>query len=125
MNLIIAIINDDDFRGLSEALIKAEFQSTRLSSTGSFLRSGNSTLLMCVEDERLDECIEIIHTHCRKRKQLVASPALHGAFPSYPVEVIVGGATVLSPTSGGLKSIDEALGQGYSGRAYPFDDTKR
>ena len=94
MKLIIAIINDDDFRGLSEALIKAEFQSTRLSSTGSFLRSGNSTLLMCVEDERLDECIEIIHTHCRKRKQLVASPALHGAFPSYPVEVIVGGATV-------------------------------
>ena len=94
MKLIIAIINDDDFRGLSEALIKAEFQPTRLSSTGSFLRSGNSTLLMCVEDERLDECIEIIRTHCRKRKQLVASPALHGAFPSYPVEVIDGGATV-------------------------------
>ncbi len=94
MKLIIAIINDDDFRGVSEALIKAEFQSTRLSSTGSFLRSGNSTLLICVENEKLDECIEIIHSHCRKRKQLVASPALHGSFPSYPVEVIVGGATV-------------------------------
>ena len=65
MKLIIAIINDDDFRGVSEALIKAEFQSTRLSSTGSFLKAGNSTLLICVEDERLNECIDIIRGHCK------------------------------------------------------------
>ena len=94
MKLIIAIINDDDFRGVSEALIKAEFQSTRLPSTGSFLRAGNSTLLICVENDRLDTCIGIIQSHCKKRKQLVATPAMHGSFASYPVEVIVGGATV-------------------------------
>lgn len=94
MKLIIAIINDDDFRGVSDALIKADFQSTRLSSTGSFLKSGNSTLLICVDDARLDECISLIQSHCRKRKQMVASPSLHGSFATYPVEINVGGATV-------------------------------
>lgn len=94
MKLIIAIINDDDFRGVSEALIKAEFQSTRLSSTGSFLKAGNFTLLICVEDERLNECIDIIRGHCKKRRQMVASPSLHGSFAAYPVEITIGGATV-------------------------------
>lgn len=94
MKLVIAIINDDDFRRVSEALISEEFQSTRLSSTGSFLKAGNSTLLICVENERLDKCIEVIRDHCQKRKKLVAAPALHGSFASYPVEVNIGGATV-------------------------------
>ena len=52
MKLIIAIINDDDFRAVSDELIKAGFQSTRLSSTGSFLKAGNSTLRICVETSR-------------------------------------------------------------------------
>ncbi len=94
MKLIIAIINDDDFRSVSEALIKAELQSTKLSSTGSFLKAGNSTLLICVDDSRLDECIEIIRGHCKKRRQMVASPSFHGSFAAYPVEITIGGATV-------------------------------
>ena len=94
MKLIIAIINDDDFRAVSDELIKAGFQSTRLSSTGSFLKAGNFTLLICVETSRLDECISIIHGHCRKRTKMVASPSLHGSFASYPVEISIGGATI-------------------------------
>lgn len=94
MKLVFAIINDDDFRSVSDGLIRSEFQSTRLSSTGSFLKSGNSTLLICVENERLDECIEVIKSHCKKRKQMVVPPAMHGSFASYPVEVNVGGATL-------------------------------
>lgn len=94
MKLVFAIINDDDFKRVSDALIHSQFQSTRLSSTGSFLKAGNSTLLICVEDERLDECIEIIHRHCRKRKQLIPDAALKGRFAAAPIEVNVGGATV-------------------------------
>ncbi len=94
MKLIFAIINDDDFKGVSEALIKAEIQSTRLSSTGSFLKAGNSTLLICVQDEKLDECIELIHKHARKRKQLIPSSSLRGTFAASPVEINIGGATV-------------------------------
>ena len=97
MKLIIAIINDDDFRAVSDELIKAGFQSTRLSSTGSFLKAGNSTLLICVETSRLDECISIIHGHCRKRTKMVPSTASFSAvmYAGMPVQVTVGGATII------------------------------
>ncbi len=94
MKLIFAIINDDDVRGVSDALIQREIQATRFSSTGSFLRSGNTTLLICLDDEKVDDCIALIHSHCKRRKQLLPSSSLGGAFSTYPVEINVGGATV-------------------------------
>ena len=94
MKLIFAIINDDDVRFVSDALVSKEIQATRLSSTGSFLKAGNTTLLICIDDSKVDEAIGIIHNHCRRRKQLLPSSALGGAFSTYPVEINVGGATV-------------------------------
>ncbi len=94
MKLIFAIINDDDVRFVSDALVSKEIQATRLSSTGSFLKAGNTTLLICIDDSKVDEAIGIIHNHCRRRKQLLPSSALSGAFSTYPVEINVGGATV-------------------------------
>lgn len=94
MKLVFAIINDDDYRVISDALIEREIQATRLSSTGSFLKAGNTTLLICIDDEKVDEAIELIHSHCKKRKQLLASTHTLGAFSTYPVEISVGGATV-------------------------------
>ena len=94
MKLIFAIINDDDYRGISDALIEREIQATRLSSTGSFLKAGNTTLLICIDDEKVDETIELIHAHCKRRKQLLPKTHTIGAFSTYPVEINVGGATV-------------------------------
>ncbi len=94
MKLIFAIINDDDFRGVSEAFIENDIQATRLSSTGSFLKSGNTTLLICIDDERLDFALDLIRSHCKKRKQIMPTSHVGGAFPPYPVEISVGGATV-------------------------------
>ena len=94
MKLIFAIINDDDVRFVSDALISKGIQATRLSSTGSFLKSGNTTLLICIDNEKVDEAIALIHDHCRRRKQLLPSSSLSGAFSTYPVEINVGGATV-------------------------------
>lgn len=94
MKLIFAVVNDDDFRGVSDALNSNGIQSTRLSSTGGFLRSGNSTLLICVDDSRLDECLNIVKHNCRRRKQYVPANAMRGTYAASPVEVTVGGATV-------------------------------
>lgn len=94
MKLIFAVINDDDARGVTDALTEKEIQATRLSSTGSFLKAGNTTLLICLDDQRVDEAISIIHSHCKKRKQLLPSSHIGGAFSTYPVEISVGGATV-------------------------------
>ena len=94
MKLIFAVINDDDVRGVSDALIEKEISATRLSSTGGFLKAGNTTLLICLDDEKVDDAIALIHSHCKKRKQLLPTSHVSGAFSTYPVEITVGGATV-------------------------------
>jgi uncharacterized protein YaaQ len=98
MKLVIAVIQDKDSNRLSNALVKEGFRATKLASTGGFLRSGNTTLLIGVEDERVDDVLSLIKTNCRVRQQLVTpvSP-MGGAADSYipfPVEVQVGGAAV-------------------------------
>lgn len=94
MKLIFAVINDDDVRSVSDALIEKDIQATRLSSTGGFLKAGNTTLLICLDDEKVEDAIALIHSHCKKRKQLLPTSHVSGAFSTYPVEITVGGATV-------------------------------
>ena len=43
MKLIIAIINHDDAKAVTQALTKNGFSSTKLATTGGFLMSGNAT----------------------------------------------------------------------------------
>jgi uncharacterized protein YaaQ len=98
MKLIVAIIQDQDYRNLGDALRENNFRSTRISSTGGFLSTGNSTLLIGVEQEHVDAVVELIKTHCLARTQLMnATPTIGGfmgAMPHYPVEVVVGGAII-------------------------------
>ncbi len=63
MKMIIAIIGDHDNEAVSQALVQAGLRVTRIASTGAFLRRGNSTLLIGVEDHRLEEAIQILRQH--------------------------------------------------------------
>ena len=96
MKLIIAIINRDDANAVTQNLSQNGFSSTKLSTTGGFLRAGNVTVLIGVDDDKLDHCIEIIAKYSKSRKQLIPSSAEAGIsfYPSMPVEVVVGGATI-------------------------------
>lgn len=96
MKLIYSIINNDDSHAVSNALTKGGFSVTKLASTGGFLMAGNTTFLICSEDEKVDEIIEIIRTHSRKRKQFVPANISYdvGNYTGFPVEVSVGGATI-------------------------------
>jgi uncharacterized protein YaaQ len=60
MKLIITIISDQDNDPVSQALISNGLRVTRISSTGGLLRKGSSTLMIGVNDERVDEAIELI-----------------------------------------------------------------
>ncbi|MFC4777162.1 cyclic-di-AMP receptor [Paenibacillus sp. GCM10023252] len=98
MKLVIAIIQDKDSNRLSNALIKEGFRATKLASTGGFLRAGNTTFMIGIEDERVHEVLKVISSNCKVRDQLVTpvSP-IGGSTDSYipfPVEVQVGGAAV-------------------------------
>ena len=96
MKLILAIINRDDANPVTQSLTKKGFSSTRLSTTGGFLRAGNITLLVGVEEEKVSAVIDIIREHCHSRKQLVPSTAdmNYGYSPASSVEITVGGATI-------------------------------
>ena len=102
MKLIIAIVQDEDASRLIGELMSANFGVTKLATTGGFLRAGNTTLLIGVEDDRFQAAMDVIEKICKSRKQIAASPAsivgVPGAYSPYPIEVMVGGATVFVMT---------------------------
>lgn len=66
MKLIIAIIKDEDNDIVSRSLTEKDFRVTFIASTGGFLRSGRSTLLIGVENERVEDALKIIRSSCKK-----------------------------------------------------------
>ena len=57
MKMIIAIVQDDDALDLVDELTERNFRVTKLATTGGFLKSGNTTLLMGVEKEKVEEIL--------------------------------------------------------------------
>lgn len=96
MKLIYAIVSDDDSTVVSKQLTKNGFFATKLASTGGFLMSGNTTFMICTDDEKVDAAIEVIKANSRKRTQMVPSSSNYGvgSYTPFPVEVTVGGATI-------------------------------
>jgi uncharacterized protein YaaQ len=60
MKMIIVIIKDSDAEQVTQALTANEFRVTRIASTSGFLRSGVVTLLIGVDDARVDAGIQVI-----------------------------------------------------------------
>ena len=85
MKMITAIVNKEDAKSVTRALIEEGFSITRLSTTGGFLMAGNVTLLIGLEDDKVDACTEVVPNN------VGYGIAVETA---YPMEVTVGGATV-------------------------------
>ncbi len=108
MKLIIAIVQDEDSSRLLTGLMQKGIGVTKLATTGGFLKAGNTTLLIGVDDSRVQEAVGIIESICKSRKQLTtahtSASGISGAnFAPYPVEVTVGGATLF------VLSVDQFL----------------
>ena len=93
MKLIVAIIHLDDVASVIKHLTRGGFSSTKLTSVGGFLKEGNATILVGVEEERLEGALAIINKFSCSRTRMVATPSLDG-IDSPMTEVKVGGATV-------------------------------
>ena len=97
MKLVLAIVQDDDALDLIEELNDKGFRVTKLATTGGFLKSGNTTLMIGVEIDKVDVVINVIEEVCKRRKQVVSTqPGLSGEsgmYMPFPLEVEVGGAT--------------------------------
>ncbi len=96
MKLILAIVNHDDANAVTQSLTKSGFSSTKLATTGGFLMAGNVTILVGVDEEKVQAVIDVIHEQSHSRKQMIptATEMNYGYYPSVPVEVTVGGATI-------------------------------
>lgn len=97
MKLVVAIVQDYDANQLLTAITDAGFRATRIGSTGGFLRLGNTTLLVGVEDYHVSRVLRIIETNCRERTETVQPEIIgdiHEWYPPDLVDVVVGGATV-------------------------------
>ena len=98
MKLIIAIVQDEDASRLISSLMNEGYSATKLATTGGFLRSGNTTLLLGVDDNKFNGAMAVIEKVCKSRKQIATSPSpmagSTGVYAPYPIEVMVGGATI-------------------------------
>ncbi|QKG85833.1 hypothetical protein GXN76_00355 [Kroppenstedtia pulmonis] len=98
MKMIMAVVQDKDSNRLSQALIKENIRATKLASTGGFLKAGNTTFMIGIEDDRVEPVLDLIRENCKARQQVMAPISSMGghadSYVSYPVEVQVGGATV-------------------------------
>ncbi|MFN3728724.1 MAG: cyclic-di-AMP receptor [Fimbriimonadaceae bacterium] len=98
MKLVFCIVHSRDKTKITDELIKAGFKFTVIGSTGGFLREGNATIVVGVEDDEVQNLLKVIAQNCKTRDQLVnvmpfeAAPA--GAFIPSPIKVPVGGAVV-------------------------------
>jgi len=66
--LIIAIIRDDDNERVSARLTTEDFRVTQIASTGGFLRSGRSTLLIGLDDSRVPRALEVLRENCTEAR---------------------------------------------------------
>ncbi len=96
MKLIIAIVSNDDSPALMKELVRNQYFVTKLSSSGGFLRRGNTTLMIGAKDNEIDDITKLISDHSKTRNELIPSSVISefGIMPSAPFEVTVGGATI-------------------------------
>ncbi len=96
MKLVMAIMGKDDASIVMDALTEENFQVTKMASTGGFLKAGNTTLIIGVEDNKTNKVIDIISKYSSKRKQLVTNtaPFYPAAIAQTPFEVTTGGAII-------------------------------
>src|SRR5690606_21136355 len=65
VKLIIAVVQDRDSNRLSRALVRENLRVTKLASTGGFLREGNTTFLIGVDDDQVEKVLRIIRENSR------------------------------------------------------------
>ena len=94
MKLIMAIVSSDDSGDLISTLTKNGFSVTKPATTGGFLRAGNTTVIIGVEEDKIEDVFAIIKNTSSKRKQITTNQAPFGGIMAYPIEIEVGGATV-------------------------------
>ena len=100
MKLMYIIVRQDNESDVVNALISENFIITKLSTSGGFLRKGNTTLFSCVDDKDLDKAISIVKKECGKRQKIqvempINLPSTAINYTTVPTTIEIGGATII------------------------------
>lgn len=71
MKLVVAIIQDYDTDSFLRAVCGHGVGATRIASAGGFLRTGNTTIMMGVEDEQVPLVKHLLARHCCLREETI------------------------------------------------------
>jgi len=69
MNLVLSVVQNEDADPVTRALLAAGHRVTRINTAGGFLRRGNVTLLVGVDEAQVDDVLGIIAAQCRPQPQ--------------------------------------------------------
>ena len=98
MKLVLAVIQDADAVALLRVLREQAFDVTKLASTGGFLREGNTTVMIGLDDDRVPHLKALLQETGRTRTRRVAPILPMGAqdegMASEAMDVAVGGAVL-------------------------------
>ena len=92
MKMIMAILHKDDELETIEELNIAGYMVTKLATTGGFLKKKSTTVMIGVEEDRLEEALDVLQKYAGHRKETVYQSVTmpHGemsAVPPVPMEV--------------------------------------
>ncbi|HLI50926.1 MAG TPA: cyclic-di-AMP receptor [Thermomicrobiaceae bacterium] len=79
MKLIVAVVQNEDADVVIDALLENDFRATRLASTGGFLRRGNTTIMIGVQDHQVDQVLDLIRQEAHARAQQKESDEIQTA----------------------------------------------
>lgn len=83
MKLIVAVIQDEYVNKVLRDFTKEKIRTTKLSSTGGFLKAGSTTLLIGIEEDEKQKVVDIIRKNTTSVKRTSGNE-----------EIVVGGANL-------------------------------
>lgn len=69
MQLLIAIVQEEDADAAIGELIARKFAVTKMATFGGYLKTGNTTLLLAVDEDQLNEATQVLEQYCGRREQ--------------------------------------------------------
>lgn len=69
MELMIIIVQEQDYPKLSSTFIHNRVMATKFSTEGLYLNKKNITLMVCIEKEREEEILDYIRQSCTERME--------------------------------------------------------
>lgn len=98
MKLVVAVVHNRDKNKVIDDFVRVGYKFTIIGSTGGFLREGNTTFLIGVEDDEVEVLLKLIQQNTKAREQIVnvlpPDASSVGTFVPNPIKVPVGGAVV-------------------------------